>query len=96
MSDYRFDWDEKKAISNLRKHGVSFEEAKTVFYDDNAVEFFDNQHGRIEDRFLLLGYALTGKMLMICHCIRSHGNVVRIISARKATKNEQTFYYKRS
>jgi uncharacterized protein len=90
--DISFDWDEAKAQTNLIKHGVSFEEAKSVFYDDNAIEFYDENNSEWEDRFLLLGFSSTGKILMVCHCVRKSGNVIRIISARKATKKEQTYY----
>lgn len=87
-----FEWDDTKAASNLRKHGISFEEAQSVFYDDFAVQFFDNKHSEHEDRFLMLGMSVKAKLLLVCHCERESGQVIRIISARKATKYEQTFY----
>jgi len=88
----KFEWDSIKADSNVKKHGVSFEEAKSVFYDELAIQFYQNDNEEGEDRFLMLGLSATHKVLMICHCERNSGNVVRIISARKATKNEQEFY----
>ena len=95
MGDLRFEWDERKNRENQRKHGVSFEEARTVFFDDNAVEFYDDQHSKWEDRFLLLGFSAEMRILMVCHCLRVGGSVIRIISARKATKNERKFYPRR-
>ena len=88
-----FDWDDNKAISNVRKHGVSFEEAKSVFYDEQALQFYDGDSSEIgEDRFLILGMSAESRVLMICHCEKESGQVIRIISARKATKNEQRYY----
>lgn len=87
-----FDWDKVKATQNLRKHGVSFDEAKSVFFDDFAVQFFDSDHSDLEDRFILLGLSSQSKVLVVCHCVRDAENVVRIISARKATKSEKKFY----
>lgn len=88
----KFDWDKEKADTNRRKHGVSFEEAKSVFYDDFALQFFDEDHSEIEDRFILLGLSDQRRLLIICHCERKDGEVVRIISARKASKSEAKFY----
>jgi len=89
----KFEWDEVKASTNLEKHGVSFEEATSVFYDDFAVQFYDLEHSELEeDRFLILGVSNQSRMLMVCHCEKQSGNVLRIISARKATKNERKFY----
>lgn len=87
-----FEWDATKAASNIRKHGVSFEEARSVFYDEYAVQFFDNEHAENEDRFLMLGMSVDARLLLVCHCDRDAGHVIRIISARKATKREQAFY----
>ncbi|OGT88780.1 MAG: hypothetical protein A2514_08005 [Gammaproteobacteria bacterium RIFOXYD12_FULL_61_37] len=87
-----FEWDATKAVSNLKKHGVSFEEAQSVFYDEFAVQFFDNDRSENEERFLMLGMSVNAKLLLVCHCERESGQVLRIISARKATKPEQTFY----
>lgn len=88
----RFEWDPSKAASNLRKHKVSFEAAQSVFYDDLAVQFFDDEHVDEEERFLLLGMSSDGRLLLVCHCERHDGEVIRIISARKATAHEAKFY----
>lgn len=88
----RFEWDPAKAASNLRKHGISFAEAQTVFYDDFAVQFFDEENSETEARFLMLGMSSEAKLLLVCHCERDEGEVIRIISARKATSSESTFY----
>lgn len=88
----RFEWDPAKAASNLRKHGVSFAEAQTVFYDEFAVQFFDEENSETEARFLMLGMSSEAKLLLVCHCEREEGEVIRIISARKATSSERTFY----
>lgn len=88
----RFDWDTAKAAANLKKHQVSFDEAKTVFFDDFAVQFFDEEHSESEERFIMLGMSSTARLLVVCHCERTEGEVIRIISARKATRNEATFY----
>ena len=78
----KFTWDKNKAAKNLEKHGVSFEEASSVFYDEFAVQFYDSGHSELEeDRFLLLGVSNKSRMLMICHCEKQSGNVLRIISA---------------
>ena len=87
-----FDWDPLKAAANLRKHRVSFEEAKSDFYDEFAVQFFDEDHSTDEERFILLGMSAGAKLLLVCHCEREQEAVVRIISARKATKRESAFY----
>jgi hypothetical protein len=88
----RFDWDPAKASTNLKKHQVSFEEAKTVFYDDFAVQFFDDDHSTSEERFIMLGMSSNARLLVVCHCERSEGQVIRIISPRKATRSESTYY----
>jgi uncharacterized protein len=87
-----FDWDATKAASNLKKHGVSFEEAQSVFYDEFAVQFYDEPHSFQEERFLMLGMSSGAQLLLVCHCERDGGGVIRIISARKATKQESSFY----
>jgi len=88
-----FEWDDVKASKNFTKHGVTFEEASSVFYDEFAVQFYDNENSQLEeDRFLILGISNKSKMLMVCHCEKQSGNVLRIISARKATKNERKYY----
>ena len=88
----RFEWDAVKARANVRKHGISFEEAQTVFYDEFAIQFFDDDHSSHEERFLLLGLSSGARLLIVCHCERETGNVVRIISARKATATESKSY----
>lgn len=88
----KFEWDPSKAATNLEKHQVSFEEAKSIFYDEFAVQFFDEENSSEEDRFLMLGMSSGAKLLIVCHCEREHGEVIRIISARKATKRESAFY----
>ena len=88
----RFEWDPTKAASNAKKHKVTFEVAKTAFYDDFAVQFFDEEHSYPEDRFLLLGISSDARLLLVCHCEREDGDVVRIISARKATETEAQYY----
>jgi uncharacterized DUF497 family protein len=92
MSELRFEWDSAKAEVNLKIHGVSFEEAQTVFYDDFAKEFYDDKHSEGEDRFLLLGLSFKLRLVMVCHCYRENESIIRIISARKATANEARFY----
>ena len=88
----RFDWDPVKAATNIRRHKVSFEVAKTAFFDDFAVQFFDEEHSSYEERFLLLGMSSDARLLLVCHCEREDGNVIRIISARKATESEAQHY----
>lgn len=88
----RFEWDPPKAAENLKKHRISFDEAKSVFYDEFAVQFFDDQHSSEEERFLMLGMTSGARLLIVCHCEREQGEVIRIISARKATKRESAFY----
>jgi uncharacterized DUF497 family protein len=88
----KFEWDEAKAASNLKKHQVSFEEAKSIFFDEFGVQFFDEENSDEEDRFLLLGISSQSRLLIVCHCERDHGATIRIISARKATKRESAFY----
>jgi len=94
MKSLRFEWDQEKSLENQRKHGVSFGEAQTVFFDENAVEFYDDEHSEWEDRFLLLGISSKMRVLLVCHCLRESGSTIRIISARKATKNERELYPK--
>ena len=88
----RFEWDPSKAASNAKKHKVTFEVAKTVFYDDFAVQFFDEEHSFDEERFLLLGISSDARLLLVCHCEKEDGDVIRIISARKATESEAQNY----
>jgi hypothetical protein len=94
MNKLIFEWDDAKNKINLKKHGVSFEEAQTVFFDDNAIEFDDPDHSLDEERYLLLGFSQSLKILVVCHCYRDSESIIRIISARKATKKEQKAYYR--
>ncbi|MDF1643735.1 MAG: BrnT family toxin [Pseudomonadales bacterium] len=88
-----FEWSSTKAASNQKKHGVSFDEAKSVFYDEFAVQFYDSDSSELEeDRFLMLGLGCESRVLLVCHCERDSGNIIRIISARKATRKERNFY----
>lgn len=89
-----FEWDDTKADSNLHKHGISFAEASTVFYDPHALLIDDKAHSYDEDRFVILGLSAAARMLTVCHCYRSTNGVIRIISARKATKNEESNYWR--
>ena len=96
MIDIQFEWDEKKNQENQenqRKHKVSFEEAQTVFLDENAIRYFDPDHSEDEDRFLMLGMSFTLRVLIVCHCYREDESIIRIISARKADKKEQSVYW---
>lgn len=92
MSTLRFEWDSLKATANAKKHGVSFEEARSVFVDERAKLIDDPEHSEDEDRFVLLGLSSALRLLLVCHCHRSGGNVIRIISARKATAKESRSY----
>ena len=92
MSNIQFEWDARKASANVKKHGISFEEARTVFFDENAKLIDDPDHSLDEDRFVLLGLSSTLKIVLVCHCYREQGNVIRIISARKATSYESKQY----
>jgi len=93
MADLRFVWDEAKNRANRQKHGVSFEEAQTIFLDENARVYFDPDHSESEDRFLLLGISFQLRVLIVCHCYREKDMVIRIISARKADRREQESYW---
>jgi len=88
----KFEWDEAKAASNLKKHQISFEDAKSIFFDEFGIQFYDEENSHKEERFLMLGMSSEAKLLIVCHCERDHGETIRIISARKATKREGTFY----
>ncbi|MEM6613027.1 MAG: BrnT family toxin [Cyanobacteria bacterium P01_C01_bin.72] len=85
-----FDWDENKAKSNLLKHQVSFDEAKTIFDDPFYIDFYDLDHSKDEERYLIVSRASTGKLLIVSYTERE--NAIRIISARKLTKSEQEMY----
>lgn len=93
MNHLKFEWDNNKDKINSKKHGVSFDEAQTVFYDEYAIQFFDPDHSENEDRFLLLGMSFKLKTLVICHCFKQEETIVRIISARKADKDEEQAYW---
>jgi hypothetical protein len=93
MDMLQFEWDENKNEINKRKHKVSFEEAKTVFYDEEAKVIDDPEHSETEDRFIILGFSKNANLLVVCHCYRASDTVIRIISARKATKNEAMQYH---
>ena len=88
MEMLHFEWDPKKDLSNQKKHGISFAEASTVFEDVNALVISDPEHSEDEERFVILGFSLQANLLVVCHCYRASESVIRIISARKATKNE--------
>ena len=90
----KFEWDENKNQTNIKKHGISFEEASSVFYDDEALIINDGAHSQKEERFVLIGFSYKYNLLVVCHCYRQNEEIVRIISARKATKNEQKEYLK--
>lgn len=92
MDGIRFEWDENKNIANRKKHNISFEEAQTAFYDDNALLIDDPDHSEDEERFILLGFSHKANLLVVCHCYRQSESVIRIISARRATKNEEKAY----
>ena len=85
-------WDQKKNQSNIKDHKVSFEEAETVFFDPNAKVIHDPDHSVEEDRFIILGISKLLKLLVVCHCFREDDEIIRIISARKATKKESKNY----
>ena len=88
----KFEWDDAKAAVNFKKHQVTFEEAQSIFFDEFGVQFFDDDHSSDEERFLMLGMSSRAKLLLVCHCERDHGETIRIITARKATKRESAFY----
>lgn len=92
IDDLRFEWDENKNNTNKRKHKVSFEEAKTVFEDVEALVIDDPDHSEEEERFIILGFSSKANLLVVCHCYRMDDTVIRIISARKATTRESKQY----
>ena len=92
MMQLKFEWNARKASANLKRHGVSFEEARTVFLDEYAKLIDDPDHSEVEDRFVLLGLSSTLKVILVCHCYLEQGNVIRIISARKASRHETLQY----
>jgi uncharacterized protein len=92
MKELRFEWHSTKSAVNAKKHGISFDEAKSVFSDENAKLISDPDHSDDEDRFILLGISIRLRTLVVCHCYRGDDNIVRIISARKATTSESKIY----
>lgn len=92
MSDPGFEWDERKSKANEKKHGVSFEEARSVFFDESARLIHDPDHSDQEDRFILMGMSIRLRVLVVAHCYRENENTIRIISARKATAAERREY----
>ncbi|MCL2171493.1 MAG: BrnT family toxin [Defluviitaleaceae bacterium] len=90
-----YDWDDDKKITNLKKHGISFEHATTVFKDDLSVLLFDYDHSDFEDRYKIIGYCEKSQILVVCHCYYEDGEIIRIISARKATADEKAIYEER-
>ena len=95
MSGIAFLWDDNKTRQNQKKHRVSFEEASTVFLDENAIEFFDPDHSKSEDRFLMLGLSYRLRLIVVSYAVKQKGNQIRIISARRATKGESRAYRRR-
>ena len=94
MNRLLFEWDNNKNRLNIIKHGISFEEASTVFYDEQAIVFDDPDHSEYEERFNIIGMSVNAKICIVCHCYRHSDSVIRIISARKATKKEGLRYVK--
>lgn len=94
MDMIKFEWDENKNRTNQNKHGISFTEAQTVFYDNEALVIDDPEHSEEEERFIILGLSNKANLLVVCHCYRASETVIRIISARKATKTESQYYSK--
>jgi uncharacterized protein len=93
MRNLKFDWDSRKNKSNIKKYGVSFAEARSAFFDEYALQFFDPDHSESEDRFILLGTSHKLNTLVVCHCFREEDTLIRIISARKADKDETQVYW---
>lgn len=92
MKYISFEWDQKKDLANIQKHGISFEEARSVFYDNYARVMHDPDHSEDEERYLILGWSKKLNILVVCHCYRENDEVIRLISARKATKSEKKRY----
>lgn len=91
----KFEWDENKNKTNIEKHGISFEEASSVFLDEEALIIADEEHGDDEERFILIGFSLRANLLVVCHCYRQEDSIIRIISARKADKKESEQYIRK-
>ena len=96
MKAIQFEWDENKNAKNIKKHGISFEEAVSVFYDDSALLFDDPDHSVDEERFLIIGMSLKARVCIVSHCYRGTDDTIRIISARKATAKERRVYIERA
>ena len=94
MTEIQFEWDRRKERANFKNHGVSFEEARTAFYDENAIQFYDPDHSDEEDRFILLGLSMKPQVLVVCHCFRERETTIRIISARRADRDEELEYWR--
>ena len=92
MNSIKFEWEASKAASNVQKHGITFEEARTVFFDERARLINDPDHSESEDRFILLGFSSSLRVIVVCHCYRAEGTVIRIISARKTATTETKAY----
>jgi hypothetical protein len=92
MNNIQFQWDQKKNNENIKKHKISFEEAKSVFFDENARVISDPEHSIDEDRFIILGFSMKLNLLVVVHTYRENDEIIRIISARKATKTESKYY----
>ena len=92
IDDLIFEWDENKNQANIKKHGISFEEARSVFYDNNSVLIKDINHSYNEERFMIIGFSRNKKLLTVCHCERQKGEVTRIISARQVNNIEKIIY----
>ena len=92
MKELSFEWDEDKNLKNQKKHHVTFEEASTVFEDENALVIDDPEHSEEEERFIILGFSRRANLLVVCHCYRASESVIRLISARKATSREAIQY----
>jgi hypothetical protein len=93
VQDDKFIWDEEKSRINFQKHGVSFNEAKTVFSDDFIIYLADEEHSHDEERFIVIGESARSRLLVVCHCYRENDEIIRIISARRAEKRETEMYY---
>lgn len=93
MKNIRFEWDEAKNATNIKKHGVSFDEAQTVFLDENAIRYFDPDYSQDEDRFIMLGMSFKLRVLVVCHCFKLSDSIIRLISARRANKKETQDYW---
>ena len=97
MKKVRFEWNRSKNNANFRNHGVSFDEAKTIFFDENAIEFYDQDHSFAEDRYLMIGLSSKLRLLLVIYTVYEgrDEDIIRIISSRKPTKNEQKVYFER-